>query len=147
MDCSACGALNPSEARHCRDCGVALAEPCASCGQLVALSNRFCGSCGAPCERGPPPEFRDDAASLAAPIHLPQHLARRALDSRAVLEGERKQITVLFADIKGSTTLIEDLDPEDAELRLRPALDAMIQSVHRYRAEEDTSELQSRLQL
>jgi class 3 adenylate cyclase/tetratricopeptide (TPR) repeat protein len=132
MDCSACGALNPSEARHCRDCGVALAEPCAACGQLVALSHRFCGSCGAPCERGPPPEFRDDAASLAAPIHLPQHLARRALDSRAVLEGERKQITVLFADIKGSTTLIEDLDPEDAELRLRPALDAMIHSVHRY---------------
>src|ERR1043166_8450710 len=131
MDCSACGALNPSEARHCRDCGVALAEPCAACGHLVALSHRFCSSCGAPGGRGPPPEFRDEA-SLAAPIHLPQHLARRALDSRAVLEGERKQITVLFADIKGSTTLIEDLDPEDAELRLRPALDAMIQSVHRY---------------
>src|SRR3954469_19697075 len=140
MDCSACGASNPGEARHCRDCGVALAEPCAACGQPVPLSNRFCGNCGSPSERGAPPEFRDEAASLlrdeaaslAAPIHLPQHLARRALDSRAVLEGERKQITVLFADIKGSTTLIEDLDPEDAELRLRPALDAMINSVHRY---------------
>jgi class 3 adenylate cyclase/tetratricopeptide (TPR) repeat protein len=132
MDCSACGASNPSEARHCRDCGVALVEPCAACGQPVPLSNRFCGNCGAPCERGPPPELRDEAASLAAPIHLPQHLARRILDSRAVLEGERKQITVLFADIKGSTTLIEDLDPEDAELRLRPALNAMINSVHRY---------------
>jgi class 3 adenylate cyclase/tetratricopeptide (TPR) repeat protein len=70
--------------------------------------------------------------SLAAPVHLPQHLARRILDTRALLEGERKQITILFADIKGSTTLIEDLDPEDAELRLRPALDAMIHAVHRY---------------
>jgi class 3 adenylate cyclase/tetratricopeptide (TPR) repeat protein len=69
---------------------------------------------------------------MAAPIHLPRHLARRILDSRGVLEGERKQITVLFADIKGSTSLIEDLDPEDAELRLRPALDAMINAVHRY---------------
>jgi class 3 adenylate cyclase len=49
-----------------------------------------------------------------------------------VLQGERKQITVLFADIKGSTTLIEDLDPEEAEVRLRPALDAMIAAVHRY---------------
>jgi class 3 adenylate cyclase len=68
---------------------------------------------------------------MAAPIHLPRHLARRILDSRGVLEGERKQITVLFADIKGSTSLIEDLDPEDAELRLRPALDAMINAVHR----------------
>jgi len=54
------------------------------------------------------------------------------MDSRSALEGERKQITVLFADIKGSTGLIEDLDPEDAELRLRPALDAMINAVHRY---------------
>jgi class 3 adenylate cyclase/tetratricopeptide (TPR) repeat protein len=69
---------------------------------------------------------------MAAPIHLPQHLAQRILDSRGALEGERKQITVLFADIKGSTGLIEDLDPEDAELRLRPALDAMINAVHRY---------------
>ncbi|MGH7488062.1 MAG: adenylate/guanylate cyclase domain-containing protein, partial [bacterium] len=69
---------------------------------------------------------------MAAPIHLPQHLVRRILDSRGLLEGERKKITVLFADIKGSTALIEDLDPEDAELRLRPALDAMINAVHRY---------------
>jgi class 3 adenylate cyclase/tetratricopeptide (TPR) repeat protein len=69
---------------------------------------------------------------MSAPIHLPQHLARRILDSRGVLEGERKQITVLFADIKGSTALIDQLDPEDAELRLQPALDAMIDAVHRY---------------
>ncbi|MEA2667323.1 MAG: hypothetical protein QOJ33_257, partial [Chloroflexota bacterium] len=61
-----------------------------------------------------------------------QHLARRILDTRGLLEGERKQITVLFADIKGSTNLIEELDPEDAESRLRPALDAMINAVHRY---------------
>jgi class 3 adenylate cyclase/tetratricopeptide (TPR) repeat protein len=59
-------------------------------------------------------------------------LVRRVLDTRALLEGERKQITVLFADIKGSTNLIEDLDPEEAELRLRPALDAMISAVRRY---------------
>ncbi len=69
---------------------------------------------------------------MAAPIRLSQHLVRRVLDSRALLEGERKQITVLFADIKGSTNLIEDLDPEEAELRLRPALDAMINAVRRY---------------
>jgi class 3 adenylate cyclase/tetratricopeptide (TPR) repeat protein len=132
MDCSACGASNPSEARHCRDCGVALVLPCADCGKPVPLSNWFCGNCGAKFERGLSAGFRDEGDSLAAPIHLPQHLARRILDTRGLLEGERKQITVLFADIKGSTTLIEDLDPEDAELRLRPALDAMINAVHRY---------------
>jgi class 3 adenylate cyclase/tetratricopeptide (TPR) repeat protein len=132
MDCSACGASNPSEARHCRDCGVALVLPCAECGKPVPLSNWFCGNCGAKFERGLSAGFRDEGDSLAAPVHLPQHLARRILDTRGLLEGERKQITVLFADIKGSTTLIEDLDPEDAELRLRPALDAMINAVHRY---------------
>jgi class 3 adenylate cyclase len=132
MDCSTCGASNPSESRRCRNCGVALVEPCANCGKPVPFSNRFCGNCGAQCERGPSAGFGNEAGSMAAPIHLPEHLARRILDSRSVLEGERKQITVLFADIKGSTTLIEDLDPEDAELRLRPALDAMINAVHRY---------------
>src|SRR5260370_4374162 len=132
MDCSACGASNPSEARHCRDCGGALVLPCADCGKPVPLSNWFCGNCGAKFERGLSAGFRDDGDSLAAPLHLPQHLARRILDSRGLLEGERKQITVLFADIKGSTNLIEDLDPEDADLRLRAALDAMINAVHRY---------------
>jgi class 3 adenylate cyclase/tetratricopeptide (TPR) repeat protein len=114
-----------------------LVLPCADCGKPVPLSNWFCGNCGAKFERGLAAGFRDEGdsrtgESLAAPIHLPQHLARRILDTRGLLEGERKQITVLFADIKGSTTLIEDLDPEDAELRLRPALDAMIRAVHRY---------------
>src|SRR5579872_37877 len=132
MECSTCGAPNPSESRHCRGCGAPLAELCASCGKPIPLSNLFCGHCGARCERGPLAEIGDDAGSMSAPIHLPQHLARRILDSRSVLEGERKQITVLFADIKGSTALIDQLDPEDAELRLRPALDAMIDAVHRY---------------
>ena len=133
MDCSACSASNPSEARHCRDCGAALVQPCTDCGKPVPLSNWFCGNCGAKLERGLSAGFRDEGDSLlTAPVHLPLHLARRILDSRGQLEGERKQITVLFADIKGSTALIEDLDPEDAELRLRPALDAMISAVHRY---------------
>lgn len=132
MDCSACGASNPSESRRCRGCGAPLAERCAVCGELVPFSNRFCGHCGARCERDPSAVIADDAGSMGAPIQLPQHLARRILDSRGVLEGERKQITILFADIKGSTALIDQLDPEDAELRLRPALDAMIEAVHRY---------------
>jgi class 3 adenylate cyclase/tetratricopeptide (TPR) repeat protein len=132
MECSTCGAANPSEARYCGGCGVALVLACAECGKPVPLSNSFCGNCGAKVERRRSAGFRDERESLAAPVHLPQHLAQRILDTRGLLEGERKQITVLFADIKGSTTLIEDLDPEDADLRLRPALDAMIDAVHRY---------------
>jgi class 3 adenylate cyclase/tetratricopeptide (TPR) repeat protein len=132
MDCSACGASNPAEGRDCRNCGAPLGEPCANCGAPVPSSNRFCGNCGTQAERRPLAESWDDGDHIAAPIHLPQHLMQRILDTRSLLEGERKQITVLFADIKGSTSLIEELDPEEAELRLRPALDAMINAVHRY---------------
>jgi class 3 adenylate cyclase/tetratricopeptide (TPR) repeat protein len=85
-----------------------------------------------PSERNRSTRLSDEGDSIAASIHLRQHLMPRILDSRALLEGERKQITILFADIKGSTSLIEDLDPEEAESRLRPALDAMINAVHRY---------------
>jgi len=63
---------------------------------------------------------------------MPQHLADRILAGRDALEGERKQVTVLFADIKGSTELIEGLDPEDAKALLEPAVRAMLSAVHRY---------------
>ena len=64
--------------------------------------------------------------------YTPRHLADRILRSRAALEGERKQVTVLFADIVGSTQLIEGMDPEHAAARLSPALQAMMAAVHRY---------------
>jgi class 3 adenylate cyclase/tetratricopeptide (TPR) repeat protein len=131
MDCLTCGLSNPAESQQCMNCGAALNEPCASCGAPVPFSNRFCSQCGARSERSRAARADQDSDDAAAPIRLSQ-LERRVLDSRALFEGERKQITVLFADIKGSTNLIEDLDPEEAELRLRPALDAMINAVRRY---------------
>jgi len=64
--------------------------------------------------------------------YTPRHLAEKILTARSDLEGERKQVTVLFADIKGSTELIEGLDPEEARRLLDPALHAMMEAVHRY---------------
>jgi class 3 adenylate cyclase len=75
------------------------------------------------------------AAPAAAPSpesYTPAHLAERILESRSALEGERKHVTVLFADIKGSTALIENLDPEEAAGRLTPAVSAMMAAVHRF---------------
>jgi class 3 adenylate cyclase/tetratricopeptide (TPR) repeat protein len=111
---------------------VSLFEHCAHCGAPVPFSNLFCGTCGAQSRRSLSASGKDDWDGTVAPIRLPQHLVQPFLDPRTLLEGERKQITVLFADIKGSTGLIEDLDPEEADLRLRPALDSMISAVHRY---------------
>ena len=64
--------------------------------------------------------------------YTPAYLAEKILTSRAALEGERKQVTVLFADLKGSTELIEGLDPEEARTLLDPALHVMMDAVHRY---------------
>src|SRR5437899_112463 len=76
-----------------------------------------------------PPAQESEQAPLA---YTPPHLTEKILTSRSALEGERKQVTVLFADLKGSTDLIRDLDPEQARAILDPALHAMMDAVHRY---------------
>ena len=67
---------------------------------------------------------------LAPELH-PQHLAERIIGSRGALEGERKHVTVLFADLKGSMELLADRDPEDARRILDPVLERMMEAVHR----------------
>src|SRR5262249_5834612 len=87
---------------------------------------------GAPAAAPPPtslPVIDQERAPLS---YTPQHLAERILTSRSALEGERKQVTVLFADIKDSTEIIKDLDPEAAQQLLDPALHAMMDAVHRF---------------
>src|SRR5262245_952656 len=76
-----------------------------------------------------PPGNTRDRAPLA---YTPTYLAEKILTSKSALEGERKQVTVLFADLTGSTELIRDLDPEQARSILDPALHAMMEAVHRY---------------
>jgi hypothetical protein len=72
-------------------------------------------------------------ASMPPPrAYTPAYLAENILSSRTALEGERKQVTVLFADLKGSTELIQGLDPEEARALLDPALQIMMEAVHRY---------------
>jgi class 3 adenylate cyclase len=72
-------------------------------------------------------------APTSAPLaYTPPYLAEKILTARSALEGERKQVTVLFADLKGSTELIRDLDPEQAQAILDPVLHAMMEAVHRY---------------
>ena len=90
----------------------------------------------APCWSGlgtlrtaPAPVSDQERAPLS---YTPAYLAEKILTSRAALEGERKQVTVLFADLKGSTELIEGLDPEEARRLLDPALHVMMDAVHRY---------------
>ena len=97
MTCPRCQADNPASLKFCGECGARLATVCPSCGARNAPTQKFCGECGARLIQGP------DAASAPAPdTYTPKHLAERILTSKAALEGERKQVTVLFADLKGS---------------------------------------------
>src|SRR5262249_40717389 len=127
MTCPQCGQDNPVAARFCNGCGVRLAAGCAACGQSNPAGSRFCNGCGAQllADESPP-------SARAAAVQTPKHLAERILTSRTSLEGERKQVTVLFADLKGSMELLAERDPEDARKLLDPVLERMMEAVHRY---------------
>src|SRR3954447_9302881 len=107
MQCPQCQAERPERARFCEDCGARLEFNCPHCGEAATPGKKFCASCGgslvaAPADGRPTPSPQD---------YTPQHLAERIISSRGALEGERKQVTVLFADLRDSTELIQGLDP------------------------------------
>ena len=129
MQCPRCRAENREGRRFCSECGLSFASACLSCGFLNEGSEKFCGGCGrslTATARPVEPRFTSPEA------YTPKHLAERILTSKAALEGERKQVTVLFADLKGSMELLADRDPEEARKILDPVLERMMDAVHRY---------------
>ena len=113
--------------KFCGACGTRLSGACPACGTLNPAGQRFCGECGA--------GLGHEVASVkfgAPDRYTPRHLAERILTYRSSLEGERKQVTVLFADVKGSLELLADRDPEDARKLLDAVLKRMMEAVHRY---------------
>ena len=124
MKCPRCQHENPATLKFCGECGGRLAAVCPACAAANAPSQKFCGECGARLPALP--------ASPAPEAYTPRHLAERILTSRTALEGERKQVTVLFADLKGSMELLADRDPEEARRILDPVLERMMEAVHRY---------------
>src|SRR5262249_25574490 len=120
----------------CRGCGHRFTPRCAQCGTELALDDQFCMECGASIAApasAPPAVAPQPADRFPSPqTYTPQHLAERIISSRGALEGERKQVTVLFADLKGSMELLADRDPEEARRILDPVLERMMEAVHRY---------------
>src|SRR5712675_2159083 len=100
---------------------------CTKCGTESTTSRKFCAACGGAISRRCPNCGAENAASAAPEIHVAPEPQNPSL-----IEGERKTVTALFADIKGSTELMEDLDPEEARAIIDPALRLMIDAVHRY---------------
>src|SRR5438309_6375178 len=128
MKCPRCQQDNPTHARFCPSCGAYLVLACGSCGRELPGGARFCPQCGQPAATGTAALPR----SPAPETYTPRHLVEKILTSKAALEGERKQVTILFADLKGSMELLADRDPEEARKILDPVLGYMMEAVHRY---------------
>src|SRR5262245_26082171 len=126
MRCPRCREENPVGSRFCQSCGIRLTQACRSCGAALPANARFCSSCGAKAADQEAPRITSPEA------YTPRHLAEHILTSKAALEGERKQVTVLFADLKGSMELLAERDPEEAGPLLDPVLELMTEAVHRY---------------
>ncbi len=145
MLCVRCGFENPVDARYCAQCATPLQPLCPACGHEVASSAKFCSECGVSLHRRPSSEqspseqVPPDTAQTPPPIHYtPAHLTERILAEQAALHargsegGERKTISVLFADMAGSTALIHGLDPEEVRHLIDPVLTLMMEAVHHY---------------
>jgi class 3 adenylate cyclase/tetratricopeptide (TPR) repeat protein len=128
MKCPRCQYENPPGSNFCLGCGTRLGAACGACGNDLPAGSRFCNKCGTPVTGESAAQVR-----FASPeSYTPKHLAERILTSKSALEGERKQVTVLFADLKGSMELLADRDPEEARKILDPVLERMMEAVHRY---------------
>ncbi|MBI3329569.1 MAG: AAA family ATPase, partial [Nitrospinae bacterium] len=149
MICSGCQHENPAGAKFCNACGAKLEHACSSCGQVNPPGSRFCNECGTALVASSQLSVASSQPSVVSsqlPVassppprdYTPKHLAERilaeqaAMEARGAIDGERKTITALFADMAGSTTLIQDLDPEEARRIIDPALKLMMEAVHRY---------------
>jgi class 3 adenylate cyclase/tetratricopeptide (TPR) repeat protein len=116
MRCPRCGKQNSETSAFCGGCGSPLSRKCPACGHASSLDSRFCDRCGEPLSTAATPAQKSD-------------LLLHALSESG---GERKHLTVLFADIRNSTGLVATIDPEQAMRRIQPVLDVMKEAVHRY---------------
>ena len=131
MTCLKCRHENGPSAKFCSECGARLISVCAACGSPLAPAARFCNECGQAVAATPVALVPSRYGSPGS--YTPKHLAEKILTtSRTAFEGERKQVTVLFADVQGSLELLADRDPEDVRKLLDPVLECMMEGVHRY---------------
>ncbi len=125
-----CQRVNPTDAKFCTGCGQPLVLLCPSCQTSNAPDSRFCKACGTLFLTSDLPQPAQRSAPSQS--YTPRHLADKILAMRSALEGERKQVTVLFADVVGFSTLAGPLDPEDVHTLMDGCFEILTQQVHRY---------------
>ncbi len=131
MKCASCQHENESADKFCSECGSPLVGKCASCGAALKAGAKFCSECSSSTEPTPPRSTNEPPTRRVAD-YTPKHLADKILQSKSALEGERKQVTVLFADIQGSMQLATQLDPEQWHQLLERYFAILAAAVHRF---------------
>jgi class 3 adenylate cyclase/tetratricopeptide (TPR) repeat protein len=125
VTCSSCGFNNPAGMKFCGECGAAADANCPTCEAQNPAGFKFCGGCGN--------ALGESKAPVRAPNeYTPRHLADKILQSKSALEGERKRVTVLFADVKGSMELAQRTDPEQWHKILDRFFSILSDGVHRF---------------
>ncbi len=135
MRCPACGHENLDGAKFCNECGAKLELACPRCGKVNPPGSKFCCECGQPLsapQESHPPKSLPEKWPQPYPFPLPKELSEKILAQKGRIEGERRQVTVMFCDLEGSTALTEKLGDERAFSLIDEIFDILTQQVHRY---------------
>jgi class 3 adenylate cyclase len=130
MKCQRCQHENEPGAKYCEECAALLSRVCSNCGKVLSPNAKFCPECAHP--TGLAQEIRVATRPTYPEGSIPKRLAENILTSKIALEGERKQVTALFADLKGSMDLFADRDAEEARRILDPVIEQMMEAVHHF---------------
>jgi hypothetical protein len=132
MKCPKCRLENREGVKFCEECGAKMELVCPGCGAKILSEKKFCGECGQALGESSRPSPPPAGFGKAEPkSYTPRHLAEKILTSRSTLEGERKLVTVMFADVAGFTALSEKLDPEDVHRIMDGCCRILVDEIHR----------------
>ena len=129
MKCPACQFENRDGINFCEECGAKLELKCPGCGALIPLGRKFCGNCGFMLTEPSEPAAIDYSKPQS---YTPKFLADKILSSRSSIEGERKLLTVLFADVANYTAMAEKLDPEEVHQIMDGCFQILMDQIHYY---------------
>jgi len=135
MKCPKCQFENSGEAKFCNECGSKLEIACSSCGKVNPLNSKFCNECGHNLTLQKEPirkELSFDEKLAKIQRYLPKDLTQRILSQRDKIEGERKQVTVMFCDMEGFTAITEKLGSEETYSMMNQVYEILIHKVHDY---------------
>ena len=134
MQCPECNIDNPEGAKFCFNCGAKLAAVCPQCGATLPPQAKFCFECGSVVAAPAVQAERDTQAMLSHAVQrlIPKEFAEQLLATRSQVGHERRMVTILMSDVKGSTAMAEDMDPEEVMEIMSGAFDVLIEPIYRY---------------